>query len=140
MLRLVLIFTVLFTVIGCSPIEEKIESTYDNDQPKKVVTYQGEGDDQVAIALKEYHPNGQVQIEGSYEDGLRNGVWRAYFDDGSLQSEYTYNAGNRDGKCVVYHSTGQIYFEGQWENDQKTGVWTYFNEDGSISKPVNHSE
>ena len=140
MLRVVIILVALFTVVSCTTTTEEIEQTWDTGNPKKVLTYEGEGEDQIVVAQKEYHADGQLKIEGSFDDGKRNGVWKAYFEDGQVQSQYTYKAGMRDGKCIVYHPSGQVYFEGQWEKDQKVGVWTYFNEDGTISKPVNHSE
>ena len=46
----------------------------------------------------EFHRNGQVARRGAYsDDGLENGVWRAWHPDGRALSEVAYAAGHMQG-------------------------------------------
>ena len=126
---------------ACSPeLVEETEASFEDGTPQSIVTYALDGDEKTRVSLKEFYPGGTLKIEGSYEDDKRHGVWHAYFEDGTIQSEYIYDAGSREGACTVYHSNGQIYYMGQWHNDEKTGVWKYYTEDGGEGTTVDHTK
>ncbi|QNQ08427.1 toxin-antitoxin system YwqK family antitoxin [Sphingomonas alpina] len=53
-----------------------------------------------------YHPNGAIASEGTYSDGIEQGLWRDY------------------------HDNGRIAAEGQYDRGQESGVWRYWDSDG----------
>ena len=44
-------------------------------------------------AMAEYYDNGFMKLEGKLKDGKRNGTWKFYKRDGSLQKTVTYKNG-----------------------------------------------
>ena len=39
----------------------------------------------------QYHPNGEVAVEGEFRDGVKVGTWRVYNDQGAQTTELNYN-------------------------------------------------
>lgn len=93
--------------------------------------------------------DGVVREEGNYIDGLRNGLFVEYYQDGTThrkdtpmkdgkidgtvityfssgkkESEKTYRNSLEDGTERRYsQSSGEILIEGQWTDGKKEGVW-----------------
>jgi len=55
--------------------------------------------------LKFYHTN-QLAEAGTYKNGLKEGYWKNWFDNGTLQSQTYWNKGQKDGKHMAYDKTG----------------------------------
>ena len=36
--------------------------------------------------VKKYHKNGQLQSEGKYKKGIKDGLWKLYYKNGQLYS------------------------------------------------------
>ncbi|MCB0402434.1 MAG: hypothetical protein KDD41_10150 [Flavobacteriales bacterium] len=111
---------------------EKVEDTYDNQQPKKVSFYQLVDGKEVKVEEKEFYANGQLKMSGKLENGLREGEWKAYFEDGKVQSEGFFTAGKRTGSAKVYFPNGQLRYEGQYEDNEQVGHWKFYNEKGTL--------
>jgi len=109
---------------------------------------------------KVYHPNGELNMVGSYTDGLKVGDWKIYSkttrylesqglkgylyiemeykDDYSLDEYEDLNAkkftdGIKEGSYKRYYSNGNIEEEGMYKNDQKVGTWKKYSFDGELS-------
>jgi len=54
-----------------------------------------------------YHPNGVTASEGTYDEGVEQGIWRDY------------------------HENGQLAAEGQYDSGAEVGQWRYWNPDGA---------
>ena len=81
----------------------------------------------------EYHPNGNIKMEGNLNDnGQREGLWIAYYEDGTKWSESYYVDGLRDGHNLSFYPNGQVRYIGEYKNDQKVGTWKFYAEDGSL--------
>ena len=68
------------------------------------------------------------------EDGskwIRHGLFRQYHENGTVISEGTYEHGTEHGLWRDYYPNGQLAAEGQYEQGSETGVWRYWKEDGS---------
>ena len=101
-----------------------------------------EKDTTVAITLDatssdktvEYHPNGNIKMEGNLnDDGLRQGLWIAYYENGTKWSESYYVDGIRDGHSLSFFPNGRVRYVGEYKNDIKVGTWKFYNEDGSLA-------
>ena len=83
----------------------------------------------------EYHPNGGVKMQGLYNDDLtRQGLWVAYYADGTKWSESYYTNGLKDGHSLTFYPNGKIRYIAEYKLDQKVGTWTFYDENGNISK------
>ena len=90
---------------------------------------------------KEFYENGQVRIEGMFnQKGEKSGLWRGYNKQGWLQSEILYVRGKKNGHAVVFHPNQQPKYIGEYKDDIKVGEWRFFDEDGNLTKKVEFSE
>jgi antitoxin component YwqK of YwqJK toxin-antitoxin module len=55
----------------------------------------------------QYHENGEVASEGSYEDDLEVGVWKDFYANGKKASEGTYHQGKEHGVWKFWNELGQ---------------------------------
>jgi len=52
--------------------------------------------------IKHYYDNGNLSVEGNYSNGLRDGLWKFYNENGSIFSEYYYIKGAPIGFIKTY--------------------------------------
>jgi len=45
-------------------------------------------------ATNMFHPNGKIWMKGNYSNGLQDGRWEIYKEDGSLEKTEVYSKGN----------------------------------------------
>ena len=80
--------------------------------------------------------------DGTYVDGQKQGIWRAYYPDGTLKHQITFEKGIAKGKASFFYPDGTLWEEGIWNeycwigdyrlyypNGQAAYEWTY-NEQG----------
>ena len=83
---------------------------------------------------KGWREDGTLRSQGQYVNGLREGVWQAYSESGSLLSELSFAAGSRHGEWHSYSETGSILEEGQYSENTATGRWTTYYSGGQIKE------
>jgi antitoxin component YwqK of YwqJK toxin-antitoxin module len=107
---------------------------------------------------REWHPNGQLALEGSYDRDLRDGGFTLYdeaghkrsyeeyrrgvqhgkaqvwWPNGRLMLDAAYVDGKRHGPAVTYFENGRKQTEGVFEHGEFDGKWTGWYEDGSLQK------
>ena len=81
---------------------------------------------------KEWYDNGQLSESGGWLSGERNGFW-VYFDaDGIKIKEENFDKGRPDGAWKSYYANGIVSASGQYVNKIKEGTWQYFDEKGKL--------
>lgn len=76
--------------------------------------------------------------EGPYKNGIKDGIWKAYYPDGKLKHQINFVDGIAKGKATFYYSDGTLWEEGIWNeycwigeyrlyypNGQAAYEWTY---------------
>ncbi len=61
-------------------------------------------------------PKEHDQFEYTYKDGILQGPYKAYYDDGKLWAEGNYDKGNLNGAFKSYTHEGELASEEVWEN------------------------
>lgn len=108
-----------------------------------------------------YHPSGQVQAQGRFENGLRTKTWKYFFENGELERQVKfpvqerYAAINSDfepvsaydstGAALIVDGTGDWHYEYEWygivdhyiidgkvKNGKKHGFWTCSLSNGQL--------
>jgi antitoxin component YwqK of YwqJK toxin-antitoxin module len=134
-MKQILYLSSFFFLLSCeSPIIEKVEETYPNNQAKQITFYQEQDGKEVKISEKYFYQDGQVKMEGEILNNKREGVWKAYFKNGQLQSEGVFKENKRIGVGKVYFRNGKLRYEGQYENDEEVGHWKFYNDKGQLVK------
>lgn len=95
---------------------------------------------------RDYYPDGSVKIEGSYKDGIPDGVRKEYNRDGSLKIAYILDMGDvvaagnldpqgkRQGLWKLFYKGGTVKAEGEYENSVKVNEWKYYFIDGKLEQ------
>ena len=110
----------------------EIENLWDNGNPKTVRFFKEEGNEKILVQEKQYYPEGQLNMEGSFKNKLREGEWNSWYEDGTLWSSGSFMAGVRHGKGIVYHPNGTKSIEGTYEEGRRTGLWKSWDEAGNL--------
>ncbi len=127
-------------------LQEKIKSGlhgtyrmyYENGQLEEEGTYKdGERDG----LWKLYYENGQLFKEGTLKKGERHGPYKNYFDNGELWEEGTYKNGKQDGLFKLYHwETGQLSGGGVYKDGKKDGLWKSYSLYGTLLRELTYKD
>ena len=72
-----------------------------------------------------YKSTGEKKLEGYYKNGLKNGKWKWWNEEGGIDSTGSYKNRLMNGKWTYYHENGQIHGQGQFidgDGDRKSVV------------------
>jgi len=71
--------------------------------------------------------NGKIELIGVLKNGLRDGHWTEYNEDGTRASEGDYRNNQEVGPWKYWFENGTLQCEGSYENGYPSGIWkTYF--------------
>ena len=123
----------------------KEEGIYEKDVYKVINYWDYEGNQIVTdgngLYVDYYADNRSVAAEGKIEDGLREGVWKFYFEGtGIVSQESEYSSGAMTGTQNSYYQNGMLFCSGSMLNDQQDGQWNWYYEDGTPMSLVNFNE
>jgi antitoxin component YwqK of YwqJK toxin-antitoxin module len=105
-----------------------------------------------------------ARVVGARVNGLKEGMWIDYNEDGSIGRCYTYvhdsligeeikfgesgdifsrrflNGNKLEGEWVVYHDflRNHIAEHGAYKNGRKVGIWEYYIDDGRLDKKIEY--
>lgn len=81
--------------------------------------------------LTKLYPNGAREAEVTFVHGLRHGLEREWYDDGTKKRERSWANGKRHGPSRAWYPNGQLEAEGSFLNDNLHGLDVGWNEDGT---------
>ncbi len=82
---------------------------------------------------------GNTKETGKYFEGEKQGVWRTtYLDNRKTAFEGEYLNGIENGSFSFYYENGQIKRRGRYQLGVKEGLWEYFNDDGSARLTIKY--
>ena len=114
-----------------------VKLEYEDGSPKIVFYYMwdkyGKRTDDV-VHETHYYENKQKFIDGNRKGDNRDGLWYAYFPDGTVQTKAYYEDGKENGRYTVYYSNGNVRYTGLYKYGVKIGKWYFYNEDGTLSR------
>ena len=58
-------------------------------------------------------------------NGLKNGEWVSYFQNGKIQSICHFKDGIPHGPIIVYNEKGDELYRGNFDNGSKIGEWVF---------------
>ena len=122
----------MFLATACRLQHKVIEETYSDGSPKRVCIYKGKGENREMIRETTYYENKQMQMDGGYNDGKRDGLWISWYMNGKKWSEGEFRNGKGEGKRITYFENGKVRYEGIYKNDERVGKWRFYDESGKI--------
>jgi antitoxin component YwqK of YwqJK toxin-antitoxin module len=118
-----------------SDLFSRIEKTYSNGKKHVVLHYQMREDTVYQVKKEYFYDSGEKLMEGPVTpDGKRNGNWKAYFQDGKIKSEGSFENDKASGKRTVYFDNGQKRYEGEYKNGKRSGTWHFWDKNGKLLK------
>ena len=79
----------------------------------------------------EWYENGQKRAEGTYKDGMPDGLWTSWDENGQKSTEGTYKDGELDGLWTGWYENGQKRAERTYK-DGRYSEWTYWDANGNV--------
>lgn len=101
-----LIIAILASTVGFAQ-----SVNYDNGSVKS--EYKKDGD---LVAVTNYYENGAVKETGFFKDGIPEGKWETFAEDGAKTAELTYQDGKRHGEFRVWDEFANTYTEMHYAN------------------------
>ena len=80
-----------------------------------------------------YYDNGQLARKGRHKAGKREGLWVLYYSNGQLAERGDYKEGRPYGQWVSYWRNGNLYSRGRYANGSD-GFWLDCTKDGQIRR------
>lgn len=74
---------------------------------------------------KFYHSN-QLAEEGNFKYGLKVGLWKNWFENGTIKSTQYWNSGLQTGFYYAYDVSGNTIEKGNYKKGKKHGNWINF--------------
>lgn len=109
---------------------------YEDESPKVMLYYVldslGQPTDEISHETH-FYENHRKYIDGNRSGENRDGLWYAYFPDGTVQTMAHYVDGKENGRYTVYYSNGNVRYTGEYNMGAKTGEWRFYNEDGTLA-------
>ena len=126
------IFLSLF-LFSCSP--EDVTTTYENGNIKEVY---GVNKDGLKNGLyKSFREDGTLSEESNFKQDQLSGTRKVYFPDGKqVEIVENYQADVMEGEHVVYYPSGAKLIESSFTGGKMNGLLTKYFEDGNIMETV----
>ena len=91
--------------------------------------------------LKYYRGN-QLAEKGTFDFGLKTGVWESWYENGKLKLQEQWTDGYKDGEVSTYDADGHLVLKGKYRNNLKVGRWinyktkdtTYYKKDFKLKE------
>jgi len=159
-MKLTITFTLLFAFIvsfhsNAQTIVEKAKTEVIKKDGQNITTFNGKP---YTGYLVESYPNGKPKTWMTMKDGLANGSWQEWLENGNLRYNAYWKAGKGHGLWQYFHDNGILRYEESyiedvpngisrsyynsghlendyfWLNGKKQGVWSYYSETGILLK------
>ena len=72
--------------------------------------------------------NGKMSRGHFNEDGIKDGVWTYWHDNGQKETEDNYRVGKKNGKWSYLDKNGRKWKEGYYRNGKQDGLWMWYKD------------
>ena len=100
----------------------------------KLAKYTTEGEALRHGLTKAWYPNGKIEMEGTYQQGKKTGTFTFWHENGQIASTGEYTDDKPTGSWVWWHENGQKSAFGRYEEGALMGEWRWWNEAGKLTK------
>jgi len=83
-----------------------------------------------------YFPGKKKYTDGGIKNGMRDGQWFAYFENGKINTEANYVEDKEHGAYKVYYENGQLYYSGHYDMGICKGDWLFYAVDGTLNNTI----
>lgn len=98
------IISVLLITLSCSNSSQQVIESWNNGEPR--IIHDLDPDFEKSYTFREYNNKGQLITEGRIQDGLQQGQWIWWFDNGSIKDIANLVNGEYVGKRIHFNENG----------------------------------
>ncbi len=109
---------------GCSN-DGKLTEYFDNGQLKKIAEINENGD--LHGTVTEYHENGTVKSIGNWVDGIEDGEFKTFYNNGQLQAHYFMKDGLLSDCADHFTNEGNLLEKKCYQNGKKHGAFKRYD-------------
>jgi antitoxin component YwqK of YwqJK toxin-antitoxin module len=80
-------------------------------------------------------PSGKLGMGGNIKDGLRDGEWIWFYENGNKKRYCVYKSGAKDGASIFYFKSGQKKSEIIFDNDKNIRQTSWDEKGNKIENP-----
>lgn len=81
---------------------------------------------------KYFHPNGMLESEEHFNNGVYEGAYKKYFENGTLALEQNYLKGALEGQSVAYYPNGVVKERVTLKENEENGPFSEYYETGIL--------
>jgi len=101
-------------------------------QESKGVVYAVGEDEPYSGKVTSIRPFIGSTIEERYENGIKHGLYRSWYQNGQLEAEGNYVNGEIDGAVRAWHENGQLKLEATYLSGLENGLYREWSKDGQL--------
>lgn len=68
-----------------------------------------------------------------WKEGIREGIWEQFYDDGTLRLQGSYLNDEKEGQLRTFFVDGKLMMAGQYRDGHQDGTWIYYDETGKVT-------
>ena len=87
--------------------------------------------------FRHWHENGQLKIEGIYKNGIEEGLFRGWYENGQLEEEVNFKNGKLNGLARDWYENGELEKEVMYDNGIENGIEKSWYENGQLAYEIN---
>lgn len=103
---------------------------FENGNPKKVETYANNLKDGEYITYYEGKDSTFRKSEIHYKQGMLDGSYKLFYDNGQVKAEINYKENKEDGESLMYYETGQLAVQQKYKMGVPEGEWREWHDNG----------
>tara|TARA_B100000424_G_C22901866_1_gene479638 strand:- start:88 stop:660 length:573 start_codon:yes stop_codon:yes gene_type:complete len=132
-----LLYVVIVFFIGCNPNNQLVvhEESKDFDGFSKQTTYNGEIFSGIVFNTNE---DKDTILIGEYKNGLKHGIWKTFYPNGSLKERRFYKRGLKVGLYEGFYNDGAKNFVFMFKNGEYNGTNSLWTKDGQLLEEFNY--
>ncbi|WP_291131233.1 toxin-antitoxin system YwqK family antitoxin [Flavobacterium sp. UBA7682] len=83
--------------------------------------------------FEKFYLNNQLAEKGSFNRGLRVGVWKTWYSNGVMKTNEYWDEGKKKGMSFLYSEQGLLIEKGRFRSNRKHGKWiNYISKDTTL--------
>lgn len=134
-MRVVLVLAALFIaapIVASRLVQSEVYGDFYPDGSKKTMrtmrrTFDGELENHGPFLS--YYPDGRIESTGMFAEGMREGEWIWFYEDGKVKARCLYHADEGDFRS--FFPSGKPLRRGRMLGLEREGVWTEWFENGN---------
>ena len=106
----------------------------------RLATYSQDGQPVKHGVWTSWYANGQMKLQGKYEQDTPTGKFSWWHDNGQKSLEAHYLGGKKHGSWIWWHDNGLKSIQGSYANDTPVNNWLWWQESGKVAQRADFND